>query len=116
MAATVNTPSRSLEQRMAALGKGNRVRSERAQLKRDLKARRQFAGDVIAAPPEWALTMKVFDLIVATPRRGRVKASAALNHVRASHSKTLGGLTDRQRGELVAFLDGRASVYRGNED
>ncbi len=102
--ATKVTPDRSLEQRMEALARGNEIRSKRATLKRDLKAGRVSIVALLANPPEYALTMKAFDLLVAVPKWGRVKASHALNQCRVSHSKTLGGMTERQRAELVGML------------
>jgi hypothetical protein len=96
------TPERSLQQRLDSLRKANGIRSDRAQLKRDLKAGRKRAVDLLIDPPEWLATMKVFDLLLAVPKYGRVKASKALSRARISPSKTIGGMTRRQRAELVA--------------
>jgi hypothetical protein len=68
----------AFEQRMAALEKADRVRLARAQLKRDLKARRVSICDVLADPPEWVGTMPVLQLLLAVPKVGRVKATAML--------------------------------------
>lgn len=100
-------PDRTIEQRLTALQKANRVRSRRSQLKRDLKAGRVLLVDVLAAPPSWAETMKAFDLLIAAPKFGRVKVNKVLKSCRMSPSKTLGGMSERQRGELVALLGGR---------
>lgn len=100
-------PERSLAQRMEALANANRIRSERAQLKRDMKAGRRTATELIAAPPEFTDTMKVFDLLVAAPKVGRVKANKWLSRGRISPSKTVGGLSERQRLELLALMGGR---------
>ncbi len=43
-------------------------------------------------------------MIVAVPKFGRVKANRVLQQCRISPSKTIGGLTDRQRAELVELL------------
>lgn len=106
---TTAAPERSFEQRMAALAKGNRHRTYRKELKGDLKHNRgdRDARDVIFAPREEEETMKVVDLLLAMPKVGRVKASKMLNTVRASPSKTLGGLSDRQRAELLALMPRR---------
>jgi hypothetical protein len=95
------TPSRSLDQRMEALSRANHIRVRRAQLKRDLKAGRVRIGELIADPPDEVLTAKVYDMLVAVPRLGRVKATRLLTQCRISQSKTVGGLSDRQRGELL---------------
>jgi hypothetical protein len=95
------TPSRSLDQRMEALNRANQIRVRRAQLKRDLKGGQVRIADVIADPPDEVLTAKVYDMLVAVPRLGRVKATRLLTQCRISQSKTVGGLSDRQRAELL---------------
>jgi DNA-binding MarR family transcriptional regulator len=97
-------PARSLEQRMSALDRANEIRLARADLKRDLKAKRKSVVAVIQSPPEYVLSMKAHDLLIATPKIGRVKSGAALSRCRISPSKTVGGLTERQRRELVSVL------------
>jgi hypothetical protein len=97
-------PERSLTQRMEALQRANDVRSRRAQLKRDLKAGRQPIHELLLEPPDYLETAKVFDLLLAVPKYGRVKVNKILSQCRISPSKTLGGLSGRQRGELVDLL------------
>ena len=97
-------PERSLDQRMEALGKANSIRTRRAQLKRDLKAGRSSIHSLLLSPPEWVETAKVFDMLLAVPKYGRVKANRILNQCRISPSKTIGGLSERQRTELVQML------------
>lgn len=97
-------PKRSLDQRMAALERANGIRSARAQLKRDLKAGRVKIVDLLGNPPDYVLTAKVFDMLLAVPKYGRVKANRILNQCRISPAKTIGGLSERQRGELVSRL------------
>lgn len=101
MSATV-VPARSLLQRLDALGCANEIRFRRAQLKRDLKAGRVCVLDIIEDPPEWALTMKVLDLLLAVPMVGQTKALTLLRRNGVSPVKTLGGLSGRQRDALVA--------------
>lgn len=97
-------PERSLIQRMDALHEANRIRSKRAQLKRDLKARRVLIYDLLLDPPEWVETMKVFDALMACPKYGRVKTNKILVQCRVSPSKTIGGMSPRQRTEVVSML------------
>jgi hypothetical protein len=94
-------PERSLDQRLEALARANDIRIRRAQLKRDLKAGAVRVEDVLAAPPDYLGTAKVFDMLLAVPKFGRVKASRFLNQCRISQSKTVSGLSERQRQELV---------------
>ena len=98
------TPERSLIQRMDALQRANDIRSRRAQLKRDLKGGRISIHTLLLDPPDWVETAKVFDMLLAVPKYGRVKANRALTTCRISPSKTIGGLSQRQRDELVASL------------
>ena len=97
-------PERSLTQRMDALQRANEIRTRRAKLKRDLKAGRQQIHGLLLDPPEYVLTAKVFDLLLAVPKYGRVKVNRILTHCRISPSKTIGGLSERQRNELVSYL------------
>src|SRR4030081_2519471 len=97
-------PERSYNQRREALQRANDIRSRRAQLKRDLKAGRQPIDELLLAPPEYQETAKVFDLLLAVPKYGRVKVNKILTQCRISPSKTIGGLSERQRAELVALM------------
>jgi len=73
-------------------------------LKRDLKAGRQPIAELLLDPPEYLETAKVFDLLLAVPKYGRVKVNRILTTCRISPSKTIGGLSQRQRAELVALM------------
>src|SRR5438046_7268459 len=94
-------PERTHEQRMRALGRANEIRSKRAQLKRDLKAGKVKVEALLRDPPDYVLSAKAFDMILAVPKYGRVKANKILTQCRISPSKTIGGLSERHRGELV---------------
>jgi hypothetical protein len=100
----VAAPERSLNQRMDALARANDIRTRRAQLKRDLKAGRTSIHALLESPPEFLETAKVFDMLLAVPKYGRVKANKVLTTCRISPSKTIGGLSERQRNELVGLL------------
>jgi hypothetical protein len=97
-------PERSLTQRMDALYRANVVRTHRKELKEALHDRRVCVVDVLHEPHELVETMKVFDLLKAVPKVGRVKANKILVRERISPSKTVGGLTSRQRSELIVAL------------
>lgn len=97
-------PERSLLQRMDALQRANAIRTRRAQLKKDLKASRVSIHKLLLDPPDYVETAKVFDMLLAVPKYGRVKANKVLQQCRISPSKTIGGLSERQRAELVSLL------------
>src|ERR687886_785782 len=82
-------PERSLLQRMDALQRANEIRTRRAQLKKDLKAGRVSIQALLLDPPDYVLTAKVYEVLV---------------QCRISPSKTIGGLSQRQRTELVGQL------------
>jgi hypothetical protein len=100
-----HAPERSLDQRMDALRRANDVRVRRAQLKKDLKDGRVRIQTILGNPPEYVETAKVVDILMAVPKFGRVKAARFLNSCRISQSKTVGGLSDRQRTELIELFD-----------
>jgi hypothetical protein len=89
---------------MDALRRANDIRSKRAQLKRDLKGGKAKIQTLLLDPPDYVMTAKVFDMLLAVPKYGRVKANRILNQCRISPSKTIGGLSERQRAELVSQL------------
>src|SRR3954463_1269263 len=98
---------------MDALQRANEIRSKRAQLKRDLKGSRASIHQLLLDPPEWVETAKVFDMLLAVPKYGRVKVNKILAQCRISPSKTSrpqcrppptkppGRLPQRQRAELA---------------
>lgn len=97
-------PNRSMAQRMDALHVANEVRSLRANLKRDIKSGRENIVEVLISPPEWTENMKIFDLLMSVPKIGRVKIDRLLRQHKISPSKTIGGMSDRQRNDLVYSL------------
>lgn len=92
---------------MDALQNANVIRSYRANLKKDLKAQRVPIVSLLLDPPEMLESMKIFDLLLSVPKMGRVKANKLLQTCRISPSKTVGGMSDRQRAEVVARLQRR---------
>jgi hypothetical protein len=101
----VQAPARSLDQRMEALKRANDIRVKRAQLKKDLKAGKVQIEAILGDPPAYVETAKVFDMLMAVPKFGRVKAARFLNACRISQSKTVGGLSERQRTELIGLFN-----------
>jgi hypothetical protein len=104
LSTSYQTPERTRQQRMDALQRANGIRSERARLKEKLKSGEVEIWDILDDPPEYLHTAKVFDLILAVPKFGRVKTGKILERCRVSPSKTVIGLTPRQRRELVEHL------------
>jgi hypothetical protein len=101
-----SAPERSLGQRMDALKRANHVRSKRAALKADLKRGTVTVASVLRQPPDYLQTAKVIDVLMAAPKCGRVKSGRIMEQCRVSLSKTVGGLSERQRAELLTFFGG----------
>lgn len=97
-------PQRSLAQRLDALERANLVRTRRAMLKKDLKAGRASIHMLLQQPPDYVATAKVMDMLLAVPLYGRVKVNKVLAQCRISPTKTIGGLSERQRDELVKLI------------
>jgi hypothetical protein len=104
MSIVPQTPERSQQQRMEALRRANDIRSERARLKEALRNGDVSITSVLSDPPPCVATAKVLDLVLAVPKYGRVKANKLLERCRVSSSKTVNGLTPRQRKELLDML------------
>ena len=89
---------------MRALRHANEIRSGRARLKKELALGRARIEEIIAQPPESAETAKVYDLLLALPKIGPAKARRCLTQCRIAPSKTVGGLSERQRHELIGLF------------
>ncbi len=98
-------PERSLDQRLEALRRANDIRVRRAQLKKDIKSGAARIEEILEARPGYVETAKVFDMLMSVPKFGKVKVTRLLNQCRISESKTVGGLSERQRTELIGLFD-----------
>jgi len=97
-------PAQTLEQRLRALRQANEIRSRRAALKKELASGRVRIADVLARPPAYAKTAKVRDLLLAVPKVGPARAARVLSRCRIAPAKTVAGMTERQRGELIELF------------
>lgn len=97
---TITAPTRSSEQREAALLKANRIRVLRSELKRDIQSAGQVAV-LVLDPPWFVESMKVTVLLGTIPRVGPVRVRRIMLACHVSETKTVGGLSVRQRDELA---------------
>lgn len=102
----------SSAQHMQALGRANEIRLARAGLKRRLRAGDTTAAEVILSPPEEALTWPVGDLLLVQRGWGRdrmrrflAQTGMARGSVAITVSRTVGGLSGRERELLARMLD-----------
>jgi hypothetical protein len=102
--AGAGVPGRSREQRLRALEQANEVRTARAELKNQLASGKLELVQILADPPPCVRTARVRDLLLVLPKIGSVRAARILAQCGIAHSKTLAGLSERQRGELINFF------------
>lgn len=114
MSSVTVTPERSLEQRLGALARANGVRTYRAVLKREIKSDGARALDAFMDGREdpRLMSMKIADLLISMPRMGPVKAGALLRRLAISPSKTLAGMTTRQRAAVYAAMVDHVNARR----
>ena len=96
-------------QHMRALEIANRVRLARSRLKRRVASGALSVADVVASPPPEALTMEVGELLLSQRRWGDKRCHTFLKAIQISENKTIGSMTERQRRELAARLNGEAA-------
>ena len=94
-------PNRSPDQRLEALQRANQIRASQAHLKKNLKAGNVQITNILAQPPSYATNLPVETLLRALPGYGPARVTRLLTKTRISASKRLGGLTGRQRAELI---------------
>ena len=92
------------ERRMNALRQANQVRGLRAKLKQDLREGTVRLEQILATGADYLASAEVFDLLVAVPKIGPVKAAHLLTIARISPSKTVAALSARQRARLIELL------------
>lgn len=98
------TPEQTQKQRAEALQKANDVRFARARLKREIKAGEVALQELLMEPPEIIHSMKLVDLLLATPKVGPVKTRAIFKRCRMTPTKTIEELSPRQRLEVFFLL------------
>ncbi len=93
-------------QYMRALERANKVRLARAELKRRVSTGEITVAEVILDCPWEAESMAVADLLMSQRRWGQTRCRKFLAQVPMSEKKTVGSMTERQRHNLAAMLDG----------
>lgn len=94
-------------QRLDALARANRIRSERARLKAALRAGELRAAPLFLDPPECLRSASVAEVLMAVPGIGEAKVRRLLQSARLSPGRKLERISTRQREELVAALGAR---------
>jgi hypothetical protein len=99
-------------QQLRALGKANRVRLARAELKRKVAAAEVTAAQIVLECPWEAASMEIGDLLRSQRRWGTARCRRLLVSVGLPEHKQLGTLTERQRKLLAAVLDAAPATGR----
>ena len=97
-------------QHMRALERANKVRLARAELKRGVAEGIIDVAEVILTCPWETDSMAVADLLGSQRRWGQTRVRRFLAVIPMSETKTIGSMTDRQRGRLASEL----SVAQGS--
>ena len=94
-----------LDQRMAALAKGNMLRTDRSVLKAQVAEGRISPLEILDDPPEHALRIPVEALLRASGGLGRVKAERILKLAGVTPTRRVGELTPRQIAEVHSAFE-----------
>lgn len=90
--------------RLDALNRASDHRMQRAQLKRELIRGRVSLRSILLEPPECIQSARVFDMLLAIPRCGRVKATKILWQCSISTNATVAELSPGQHERLINLL------------
>lgn len=101
----MSTATTFSQQRARILGaRGIETRTRRAELKRRLTNGEVHVAELLDDPPGWAEGMRLSQILMALPRVRREKSRRAIRAVQATEYSTLGGLTQRQREQLLEYF------------
>jgi hypothetical protein len=89
---------------MLALQRANEVRLARAELKRSIAKGEVSVAEVMTDPRWEAESMTIADLLMSQRRWGVTRCRKLLMCIPVSENKTVGSMTERQRGALVSLL------------
>ena len=91
-------------QHMQALERANAVRLARADLKRRVAEGELSAAEVVLGVPWEASSMTISELLTSQRRWGHTRCRKFLQSIPMSEHKTIGSMTDRQRGAVAGQL------------
>src|SRR5690606_36995495 len=98
-------PTLSLEEKRKALRKAQRVRSERAKLRQDLKAGRTTIREVLEQVDNDVIAkMRVAYLVESLPRIGKIRTRKIMNENGIDETRRVQGLGSRQKQALLERL------------
>ena len=104
MTTATQDPARAA-QSIEALAYGNRIRLDRAQIRRDINAGHTTVAEVLLDLPDCCRTMSLEKLLTAQNRWGITRTYALLGRVQMGPTKRLHTLTMRQVAIISRELD-----------
>lgn len=95
-------PQLTLEEKRKALKKAQRVRSERAKIRQDLKAGRTGIREILENIDNDVIAkMRVAYLLESLPRIGKVRTRKIMNEIGIDETRRIQGLGSRQKQALI---------------
>jgi hypothetical protein len=104
MSAPVTPPTLTAEQRERARAAALRARAERSTLRASLRSGSATVAEVLESSNDAYLRMPVRDLLRSLPGIGPARAAQIMQDVGIAESRRIGGLTRRQRADMIAVL------------
>ncbi|CAB4942276.1 MAG: integration host factor [Actinobacteria bacterium] len=104
----MTVPVRTEEQRASALLRAMEVRRDRASLRHELKSGRTAGAEIIRSAQlaeQWQ-GIRVRWLLESLPGIGPARADSVMRRLSIAETRRLGGLTDRQRDDLIGAIEG----------
>lgn len=93
-------------QHMIALHKANKIRLDRAEVKRAIKANDRVLMRVLRDPPECVMSSRITELMCSQVRWGTTRTRKFLTPLGIRENRTVGELTIRQREAIASELEG----------
>jgi|SRR5690554_2451372 len=98
-------PQLTLEEKKMALKKAQKVRSERAKIRQDLKAGRKSIREILEKVDNDVIAkMRVAYLLESLPRIGKVRTRKIMNEIGIDETRRIQGLGVRQKQALIQRL------------
>ena len=109
------TPELMDEQRGAALAKAKRMRHDRAELLRKVKAGKVRPEDVLKRRDELVKKTRVLRFIESWPGVGKQTAPRLMQAFRIAEGRRIGGLGPKQLAAMTEWLERRAAKEKADE-
>lgn len=101
----MSIPQLSAEERSKALAKAQQIRSQRMEVRKQLKAGKLSLADVLNNPEnEVYAKMRVKYLLESLPQVGKITAAKLMEEIGIDEARRVQGLGSRQKAQLLEKL------------